>query len=56
MSDTDALFQELSDAVVEMDEVRAGELAQRAVAEGVDAYTAIDRGLVHGMMRASQLF
>jgi corrinoid protein of di/trimethylamine methyltransferase len=56
MSDTDALFQGLSDAVVEMDEVRAAQLAQQAVAEGVDAYTAIDLGLVHGMMRASQLF
>jgi corrinoid protein of di/trimethylamine methyltransferase len=56
MSDTDALFQELSDAVVEMDEDRAADLSRRAVAEGVDAYTAIDRGLVHGMMRASRLF
>jgi corrinoid protein of di/trimethylamine methyltransferase len=56
MSDTEALFQGLSDAVVEMDEDRAAELARSAVTEGVDAYTAIDRGLVHGMMRASQLF
>ena len=56
VSDPERLFQELSDAVVEMEEDRAAELARRAVAEGVDAYTAIDRGLVHGMGRASQLF
>jgi corrinoid protein of di/trimethylamine methyltransferase len=56
MLDTQGLFQELSDAVVEMEEERAGELARRAVEEGVDAYEAIDKGLVHGMMRASQLF
>jgi dimethylamine corrinoid protein len=56
MSDEKELFQRLSDAVVDMDEVQAAELAQRAVAEGVDAYQAIDQGLVHGMMRASQLF
>jgi len=56
VSDPERLFQELSDAVVEMEEERAAALARRAVAEGVDAYTAIDRGLVHGMGRASQLF
>ena len=56
VSDPERLFQELSDAVVEMEEDRAAALARRAVAEGVDAYTAIDRGLVHGMGRASQLF
>jgi len=49
-------FQQLSDAVVDMDEASAEALAKQAVADGVDAYEAIDKGLVHGMMRASQLF
>jgi dimethylamine corrinoid protein len=56
MSELEGLFQGLSDAVVEMDEARALQLAQQAIAEGVDPYQAIDQGLVHGMMRASQLF
>ena len=55
MSELD-LFQGLSDAVVEMDEGRALELALRSITEGVDPYEAIDQGLVHGMMRASRLF
>jgi corrinoid protein of di/trimethylamine methyltransferase len=56
MSELEGLFQGLSDAVVEMDEGRALELALRSINEGVDPYEAIDQGLVHGMMRASQLF
>ncbi|MBI5444981.1 MAG: corrinoid protein [Deltaproteobacteria bacterium] len=56
MAEVEGIFQELSDAVLEMDEERATALAERAVAESVDAYDAIDRGLVHGMMRASRLF
>jgi corrinoid protein of di/trimethylamine methyltransferase len=56
MSELEGLFQGLSDAVVEMDEGRALELALRSITEGVDPYEAIDRGLVHGMMRASRLF
>jgi len=56
MSNENELFQQLSDAVLEMEEDLAAELARKAVAEGVDAYEAIDQGLVHGMMRASQLF
>src|SRR5512138_2587731 len=56
MSNSTGIFRELSDAVVEMEEERAAALAERALAEGVDAYEAIDQGLVHGMMRASQLF
>jgi corrinoid protein of di/trimethylamine methyltransferase len=50
------LFQQLSDAVVEMDEALAAELARKALEAGIDAYEAIDQGLVHGMMRASALF
>jgi corrinoid protein of di/trimethylamine methyltransferase len=56
MSELEGLFQGLSDAVVEMDEGRALELALRSITEGVDPCEAIDQGLVHGMMRASRLF
>jgi corrinoid protein of di/trimethylamine methyltransferase len=50
------LFQALSDAVVGMDEDRARELALEAVERGIDAYKAIERGLVDGMGRAGELF
>jgi dimethylamine corrinoid protein len=57
MSDNhNELFQALSDAVVEMDEDRTRQLSIQAVEHGVDAYAAIDRGLVHGMSRAGELF
>ncbi len=39
----------LADAVVEMDEVRAVELAHQALAAGLDAYEAINEGLSRGM-------
>lgn len=54
--DTEKLFAALSEAVVGMEENRARELSEDAVSLGVDAYQAIDEGLVHGMMRASVLF
>jgi dimethylamine corrinoid protein len=50
------LFQALSDAVVGMDEDRARELSIEAVERNIDAYTAIERGLVDGMGRAGELF
>jgi corrinoid protein of di/trimethylamine methyltransferase len=50
------LFQALSDAVVGMDEDRARELSIEAVDRSIDAYTAIERGLVDGMGRAGELF
>jgi hypothetical protein len=40
------LFKALSDAVVGMDEDSARLLATEAVERGIDAYTAIERGLV----------
>jgi corrinoid protein of di/trimethylamine methyltransferase len=52
----DELFKALSDAVVGMDEDTAGQLATEAVDRGIDAYTAIERGLVDGMGRAGELF
>ena len=53
---SEGLFQALSDAVVTMDEDRARQLATAAVESGVDAFTAIDSGLVDGMNRAGKLF
>jgi corrinoid protein of di/trimethylamine methyltransferase len=50
------LFKELSDAVVRMEEDRARQLATEAVDRRIDAYVAIDRGLVDGMSRAGELF
>jgi corrinoid protein of di/trimethylamine methyltransferase len=52
----EALYQGLSDAVVDMDEDKAVDLANQAVAEQVDAYEAIDKGLAKGMERAGKLF
>jgi corrinoid protein of di/trimethylamine methyltransferase len=57
LSDSPAdLYQSLSDAVVGMDEDGVRALATAAVERGVDAYAAIDRGLVDGMSRAGVLF
>src|SRR6266568_3782106 len=50
------LFQELSDAVVDMDEEKAVATAETVVANGLDAYEAIEKGLSAGMERAGQLF
>ena len=50
------LFSALSNAVVGMDEGTTRQLSEQAVAQGVDAYTAIEQGLVDGMNRAGKLF
>jgi corrinoid protein of di/trimethylamine methyltransferase len=50
------LFKALSDAVVGMEEDLARQLALEAVERKIDAYTAIERGLVDGMGRAGELF
>ncbi|MEA4847689.1 MAG: corrinoid protein [Clostridiaceae bacterium] len=50
------LFQELSDAVVDMDEELVEALANRVIEEESDAYEAIDKGLAKGMDRAGKLF
>jgi len=55
-NENEDLFRELSDAVVNMEEEKTVALAKKVVAEKVDAYTAIDRGLVAGMNRAGDLF
>jgi corrinoid protein of di/trimethylamine methyltransferase len=50
------IYKGLSDAVVGMDETTSVTIANRAVAEGIDAYQAIEQGLVEGMNRAGHLF
>lgn len=50
------LFKQLADAVVDMDEEKAVELAGIIVAEGIDAYEAIENGLSAGMEVAGRLF
>lgn len=50
------MYQQLSDAVLEMEEEHTVILAEDIVRHGFDAFEAIDRGLVQGMMRAGELF
>ena len=49
-------FTALSDAVLDMDEVTVEEIAHKVIKEKIDAYRAIENGLVDGMNRAGQLF
>lgn len=50
------LFQNLSDAVVEMNEDEVVSLANEIVALEIDAYEAIEQGLSIGMEKAGKLF
>lgn len=50
------LFLQLSDAVVDMDEVKSAQIAQTIVEEKLDVLVAIEQGLVAGMARAGDLF
>jgi len=50
------LLQDLSDAVVDMDEEKAASAAKEYVEHGFDVYEAIDQGLAYGMNRASKLY
>jgi corrinoid protein of di/trimethylamine methyltransferase len=52
----ETLYQQLADAVVEMDEEAAANLSQQAIDQGFDAFDAIDQGLAKGMSRAGELF
>ena len=56
MSERAQIFQDLSDAVVAMDEERVVQLAKRVIAEQIDVYEAIEKGLSFGMERAGRLF
>lgn len=50
------LFKRLSDAVVAMDEEKTVEIAQMVVADQIDAYDAIEKGLSHGIERVGKLY
>lgn len=52
----DTYFQQLSDAVVEMDEERTASVAAELVEKGIDAFEAIEQGLSQGMARAGKLY
>ena len=56
MTREEELHKGLSDAVVDMDEDLARELAQAVVAEGFDAYDAIEKGLSRGMEEVGRLY
>lgn len=50
------IFQDLSEAVVEMDEEKTVAVAEEVVAKELDAFEAIDQGLAKGMEQAGDLF
>jgi corrinoid protein of di/trimethylamine methyltransferase len=56
MADEASLFQDISDAVVAMDEERVVDLVRAVIEKKIDVYEAIEKGLSHGMERAGQLF
>ena len=56
MTREEELHKGLSDAVVDMDEDLARELAQAVVDEGFDAYDAIEKGLSRGMEEVGRLY
>ncbi|BBB90537.1 MAG TPA: corrinoid protein [Methylomusa anaerophila] len=49
-------FQQLSDAVVEMEEEKAAAVAIEVVKQDIDAFEAIEKGLSAGMARAGKLY
>ncbi len=55
-SEKDKFFQNISDAVVDMDEEKTVVLSNEAIKNNYDAYEAIDKGLSNGMERAGKLF
>ncbi|TET54798.1 MAG: cobalamin-binding protein [Desulfobacteraceae bacterium] len=52
----DELLKALSDAVVDMDEDKAGEAAQKVLDEGLNAYDAVMNGLAVGMEIVGDLY
>lgn len=53
---TEELLKMLYDAVVDMDEDAARELSQTALAEGVNAYVAVNEGLAAAMDKVGELY
>jgi len=56
MASEKELHQGLFDAVVDMDEDLAAELARQVIDEGYDAYAAIEEGLARGMDKVGELY
>ncbi len=52
----DLKYSELAQAVVDMEEDRAAELAKEIVLEGMNIHHAIEYGLVRGMARVGELY
>lgn len=52
----EALFQAISDNVVEMEEDTVEELCQQSLEEQIDPTETINRGLIHGMDRVGVLY
>ena len=50
------LFDELANAVFELDEERAKALSQEVLDKGYDAWEAVEQGLIVGVNRAGKLF
>ena len=50
------LFDELANAVLELDEERAKALSQEVLKRGYDAWEAVEQGLILGVNRAGKLF
>ena len=49
-------FKELADAIVDMDEDLAAEIAQKIIDKGGNALDAIEQGLIHGMDEVGELY
>ncbi len=50
------LYDELANAVLELDEERAKELSHEVLKRGYDAWEAVEQGLIAGVNRAGKLF
>ena len=56
MKNQEELYDGLQQAVIDMDEEKAAELARQVVAAGYDAYEAIENGLSKGMEAVGRLY
>jgi corrinoid protein of di/trimethylamine methyltransferase len=55
-AEQEKLFEQLANAVFELDEALAKKLSQQVVDRGYDAWNAVERGLLVGVNRAGKLF
>ena len=54
--DPDELHAALANAVLELDEPLTAELSRKVVTLGLDAWAAVENGLIAGMNAAGKLF